>query len=513
MKEWLRTALVGLVLSTSGALVWAQQQSGGLAGVHQSADLFKRFFTWNSTSMTSSAAAPTIASSAASGDNAFQVNTAGARVDIGPSSSDYFYSQSGAIRTPASFIADGVSTFTDTSYVIDPNTGSRASLLTVTGIAVGGAITTETQGQGLILTGRRSAGDTSAGVTIQNSIWNDGGVLFQVNNAYPCNTALLTVEANALGFGAVTSRDCTSSADQWAGSFTDTSTLSGHVAMQSAPKYYLSVAGRLTDNHDGVLPDGGRPDAGAYPAGWVGVEADGGSYFTYAGFHGNLTVKIPEAYYGASLFEWFNPIGGGIFTDHVAGVSWLGGYWQAHGKTKAQFPSPEPDNILTNLGQYRHMVQSTMLFDFADTEGGHNWYYSYVDPIDAGASWRQFAHQAPQYGPSVYVNAALVSSTTLGGWQTPGSEALLLDALVVYIGTPGSGGSTNAKIRFDDNLGHACDFDFACNTATGSYRFTSAGDGCGPVRGVNYTVVVNNIGDCASGPVLKGNITPEFRWR
>lgn len=88
MKE-LRTALIGALLFAAVAFA--------AGGEHQLSDLFRRFFTWSSTAITTTSAAPGIVSSQSSGNDAYGVTTAGSRYHFGIGPDDYFSSPNGVI--------------------------------------------------------------------------------------------------------------------------------------------------------------------------------------------------------------------------------------------------------------------------------------------------------------------------------------------------------------------------------------------------------------------------------
>lgn len=124
-QSWRRFGALLLIVVFSARLVWAQQHVNGVGGEHQMADLFKRFFTWSGTSITTvgdlvttgdfyagvgglfSAAAGTgtASSSAISGSYAFRALVSGAKFGIGPGANSTLAEVSNGYLTSPSYIA------------------------------------------------------------------------------------------------------------------------------------------------------------------------------------------------------------------------------------------------------------------------------------------------------------------------------------------------------------------------------------------------------------------------
>ena len=282
-----------------------------------------------------------------------------------------------------SYVAEPVS-FGGTGYYA-PNL--HASIDAYRGIATGGPIFPDDDGRSVELVSRRH--DLAPGVIVRTQHWVDGGVVFQVN-AHNCGNSVPVFQITAEGtyFGGSSTPSCSGNADPLAGALVHQNGYSGAVALYKPGGAYLTIAGTLGSIR-ASLPDGGRPNPADYPAGWVRCEG-GDCYFPQASLHGDVTSMSLEPMYAGQLAEWKNPTGDG-FHAHRAGIDHNGGYWQNHGLTRAQFPSPLVRTTLTSLGQYRYMMASSQYYAF-DTErwyftNGREWIQSAVQPdVEALAS-------------------------------------------------------------------------------------------------------------------------------
>lgn len=383
------------------------------------------------------------------------------------------------------------------------------------GIAVSSnGIFSNGNGLGITIEGRRN--DTNGSVRIRTNHFVDGGIIAQVDQPRPCQNSagIMSWSPEGTHYGNVVDGPaCNNSADTSIGGLWHDSSVAGAVSLRRGAQDSITIWGNLQGLNYALLEDGGHPNAANYSTGAVHTLSDGGTAFEWAGFHG-ATQLGTSGYQPRGLLVTFDNTQHPVY-DHRAFIDFNGGYGQSNQLSKSQWPTGPPLNVVTTLGQfYPNVLESTMYYDFdSSSDDGHKWYWRHSF-IDGGAEYTQFAHQAPVFAPAILVNAQLVAAATLGGWVVPGSEIVQLDALHLYIGTAGSGGSSNAVIRFEAG-GNQCDFAFACNSVAGPYRLVGTGNGCTPVRNSTYTVTVNSLGACtgAGAPVLTGNITPEVRWR
>lgn len=390
----------------------------------------------------------------------------------------------------------------------------RADLYASHGVATKAVFPTSNN-LGLTITGRRGWGDPDPSVVIASTNWRDGGYLLAVQFPGSTSNAFDVTEVGDLDFGSVIDRLGNSS--QEGGRLMDRSGFSGHHALDRDDGYYLAIGGSLGaltgPSSCALEADGGRPVYDAGP--WVRQESDGGTCYNYAGGHGDVNVADRYAMQAGFTAEFYNPISGvGARTDHRAFIDWVGAYSQGHGLRFSQFPTPKWFDVSTSLGTFLYGEQPGSLMwdglkDVTPAIGSQRWYWAENLP-DGGAQWAQFAHKAPVYLPPVYVGAALVASTTLGGFVLPTSEVTDVSAIQFYVSASGSGGSTNAGIRASDGTNN-CDFNFACNLSTGAKRVTGTGT-CQFTWGKTLTWTVTGIGNCATGPTLAGNLTPEALW-
>lgn len=412
---------------------------------------------------------------------------------------------------------DGIKEFQqNTSFAANASydTGLTASADFYHGVATGGPVFPNANGLSLNLEGRRT--DDVANVVVRASHWVDGGIIFAVQNSRPCqdSTPLLTISDYQIGFGgALDGPTCDSPSDGFAGALVHNAGHAGSFAMYRGAQDSLTLGGNLQGLNYALLEDGGHPNPANYSAGAVHTLSDGGTAFEWAGFHGAIQLATKD-YQPRGLLVTFDNSNHPVY-DHRAFIDFNGGYGQSNQLSKSQWPVGNSMNVVTTLGQfYPNVLESTMYYDFdSSTDDGHKWYWKHSF-VDGGSEYTQFAHQAPVFAPPIFVNAALVAGATLGGFVPPGSELVELDALHIYVGTAGSGGSSNATIRFETG-GTQCDFSFPCDSVAGAYRLVASGNGCTPVRNSSYAVTVASLGACTGGgaPTFTGNITPEVRWR
>lgn len=257
--------------------------------------------------------------------------------------------------------------------------GLRASIDAYKGVATGGPVFPDEDGRSVELVSRRT--DTAPGVIVRTQHWVDGGVVFQVN-AHNCGNSAPVFQVTAEGtyFGGSATPQCGGNSDMLAGALVHQNGYSGAVALYKPGGAYLTIAGTLGELR-AVLPNGEQPNPLDYPAGWV-MQDDAGYFFPYAGLHGNVTSMAIAPMHAGQLAEWKNPTGDG-YRAHRAGIDHNGGYWQNHGLSRSQFPSPRVETTLTSLGQYRFMMLGTLYF--AETE--RHWYFT------DGEQWLQLAEQ------------------------------------------------------------------------------------------------------------------------
>lgn len=264
--------------------------------------------------------------------------------------------------------------------------GLTASVDAYHGVATGGPIIPNAPGLGLELVGRRR--DRVAQVSVQSEAWVDGGVLFSVNVPRPCNFSAqppFAVTMEGIYFGQPVQRDCSSNPSVFAGGLIDNG-VPGHISLRASPGLHPTIAGDLgVWENCAMLPNGEHPNPLDYPAGWVAQAPDGGYCFPYAGLHGSVTSGTVSFMRAGFLETWDNnghPEPGAYFS-HRAGIDHNGGYFQSHGMTRAQFPSPVAVTLLTSMGQYRYMMASSKYYAF-DTR---HWYFT------DGTAWVQQAEQ------------------------------------------------------------------------------------------------------------------------
>lgn len=223
--------------------------------------------------------------------------------------------------------------------------------------------TTGNLGQTTILMGMKSSTDPGPDIDFWSYQDRDAGIITRWMNGYLGQRKIVATVDNLGTVRAGCNQDFPTSA--YAPSFEDCSTASGHIALSSPGSYYLGLQGLLSNDHNGIDADGGHPlyDGGT----WVQCcTDDGGTFYSYGGFHGNTTIRagtgasgtgpqmLPDALYGGLLLELQNPQNTGGFTDKKWWVDSSGFYGTSHGLTFAQLLAEGSGvNILTNLGQFR----------------------------------------------------------------------------------------------------------------------------------------------------------------
>ena len=233
--------------------------------------------------------------------------------------------------------ADDLWQFT-ASYSRDLITHSvNVSSILYSGIQIGGPIVPLLEDNGLILESRNLNQSLSPGILIRSTHMRDAGSYFRVNTGLPCDRPILDIGPNGdMIIAAAPNVSCGEATDVLErGVITDGTRASGHVLLQSGEGLYLHIRGRLSSAQSGMLLDGGHP---AYDGGpYVQMHADGGTYFPYAGSHGNTVVSVPApGLHGSWLIEFRNP--NGIGTDSKLIVDSEGGLNNSHGLTIATFP-------------------------------------------------------------------------------------------------------------------------------------------------------------------------------
>lgn len=392
------------------------------------------------------------------------------------------YVSTGTQTWSGSKVFNTVASFTDSTYTVVTSPATKASLISAEGIAVDGPVTPATAGRSVRLLGNRSLGDTAAGVTVENVNWIDGGALFQVNSAYPCNAGLVTVTADGVYYGGSSTPACTGTGNADTGALVHASGVSGGTSMMAMSKQYLVLKGRLADNQDAIQPDGGQApyDGGT----WVVLLADGGTRYQYAGRHGEVTVVASGPKYGGFLFEAKNAITGGI-EDKVFAVGPFGGISNVSGQTRANFHVCPGVNILTSLGQYFYGAQPGELAYGADTD---TWYtcratgwkemHSDVASVAQGGTG-----SAPAGSDQVLVSTSTSAATwrTLPNCSNATTSKLLYDSSTdtFSCGTDQTGGGGSAN--FVSDAFTFADSSDALKTVTAAWATPASNIMCGPL--------------------------------
>lgn len=256
------------------------------------------------------------------------------------------------------------------NHPVDPAAGLYDSAQFDYGVALGAPLHPLLDNSQVTIEGTKQVTDEGTGVVIASSHYRDAGFYFAINAGYPVNSPFFSVSSNGdVNFGPPRLSSGSADNSQTAGVLTDNSGVSGHIALQPSPKNYLASRGRLGENHDAVEPGGGRPwaDGGQ----WVRTESDGGTYYAYAGYHGDHVFTSSTARYGGLLAEFKNPQAGAA-TDTKAFITPYGGFGQGHALTRAGFPPCPGTAIITSLGQFFYgAYESEQLYAFDE----HRWHY------------------------------------------------------------------------------------------------------------------------------------------
>jgi len=256
----------------------------------------------------------------------------------------------------------------------------NVSLINYQGIQVGAPVTGTLDGTSVTLQGRRSNTDVAPDVIVQSTNFRDAGGPFAVLQGLPCRTTLFAIQPTGdVVWNPAPLPNCSDASDVLTrGVLTHGNTASGSVAIQSANRLYLHARGRLAANHTAMLVDGGHPAADGGIT--VQTDTDGGTYFAYAGSHGNFVSSTPEPQYGSWLFELRNT--NGIGTDSKFIVDSFGGFTNSHGLTLGNFPPCPGTSFQTSLGQFSYGVSPGTLLYADDQE---HWY------VCKSSGWKQLA--------------------------------------------------------------------------------------------------------------------------
>jgi hypothetical protein len=390
-----------------------------------------------------------------------------------------------------------------------------ASQINYYGVMVGHAPVMPTfDGESLTLMGRRTTLDPAPDLIVTPAEYRDAGGFLAVYDYPGAGQQVFIIAANGDVKFAPSQRYILNNTAEpaWEGSLQDNSGLSGHIALKSSPNLYLAIGSYLQDNHSAIETDGGCPyyDGGTWVAqtGGTGIGADGGvcaTYYTYAGNHGDVSIIPHGKHIGGWLLEVKNPETG-TATDTKFVIDPKGGMYQPSPMSRANFPARSV-GILTSSGQFSYGVgPGTLYYAAGVNEQRWHWY-------DDKGGYQQVAHQAPLFLPPILLNTA-VSVATIGGQVLPSGNAAFIDAIHLYVGTSGTGGTTNINFRVDDGT-NQCNFTLACNASTGPKRITGSGLACtsGTPSAGTLTWSITAIGDCGVPLIVTGNITPEIRWR
>lgn len=203
------------------------------------------------------------------------------------------------------------------------------------------------------------ADDGVAAVVVGNLMRRDSGIAFEVRRGPTHADSVLEVTNE----GDV-SLSCPSVASNRECRFVDASGVSGHWSLTCMPAYYVTVAGRLSENHLNVALDGGCDT----------LEADGGCYLAFAARHGELTVVSSEPRLsGGWGIQYTNPVTDGTGPERFFVDVW-GGIGQRHLMIRAQFPKCPADIVVTQPQMQLYVngaLESTQLYAFDE----HRWYF------------------------------------------------------------------------------------------------------------------------------------------
>ena len=221
-------------------------------------------------------------------------------------------------------------------------------------------------GKSVVIHGSRTDVDGPA-VVVDNGVRRDAGNAFEVRRGPEVKDRVLVVDS--LTGNLIMS--CEEGSDTRTCTLQDGSGLSGHWSLTTMPRYYVTVAGRLSENHINTFADGG---CNMY-------EADGGCYASFTARHGELTVVSSEARpFGGYGLEYVNPV-----TDGTGVERWHVGAWgnmgQRHLMSRAQFPKC-PADVEQTTPQTQNYVNGAEESDLLYAFDEHEWYFC------DGARWQ-----------------------------------------------------------------------------------------------------------------------------
>lgn len=249
----------------------------------------------------------------------------------------------------------------------------------------------------------------------------------------------------------------------------------------------------------------------------------------YDGHHGVLTVVNDHEMRGGWLIQASKSLPGNPTTSNGFVVEWSGAISDSFAQYQEnQFPhcgggeilNPDGGFIGILDGGYGNTSESGLLWAI----DMHRWCFCRPDMMDGGApgttgdGWRRVedgepcstSNPQPTMLPPVLVNTQLTVAT-LGGTVMPAFDSTLT-AVHFYVGSAGSGGTTNVNIRASDGVGN-CDFTVSCNTGTGPKRAAGSGSGCTGAASRTLTWSVTSLGNCTNAMTITGNLTPEAYWQ
>lgn len=110
---------------------------------------------------------------------------------------------------------------------------------------------------------------------------------------------------------------------------------------------------------------------------------------------------------------------------------------------------------------------------------------------------------------AMYVNAITTTGAEYGGVSVP--HDVLVTAVSIDVSAAGIGGVTATVITVTDGLS-TCDCPFPCDTPGGIYSLSCSGN-CLISASTAVKFFVSDIGDCAVGPTILGNVLIEYLWQ
>lgn len=241
--------------------------------------------------------------------------------------------------------------------------GVYVSSINAHGASFGGPLIATTDGNGLVLRGRRAASDSAPDVRVESEHSRDAGGPFAVYvNGVPVSA--VDWMGNVSAYPAPNA-DGTQAADAiHRGSFVDRSGISGHDTVTTMPGYNIGIAGRASENHTNTFIDGGCNV----------FEADSGCYASFTALHGEAAVRSTEPRpFGGWAYEYVNPVTDGTGTKRWFVDVW-GGIGQRHFMIRAQFPRCPADQVATapqTQAYFQGALESTQLYAFDE----HEWYF------------------------------------------------------------------------------------------------------------------------------------------